>query len=296
MIAIGRNFDFHAIIGANKNSNLLSSSTDAIACLPIMCIGWLLISILSWLFPQMLAERTGASPEGRHSHRWRRPTPDCKRHSFYHRCCIDHAHSLANAPKYQMLRILAMSIELLILLYFSYGMQLMGDDTPYPTSRNSWLEYGPRLGPRSSVRLDPNVTSALQLLPSLSLRGNIPLSIVLSPVHFLNPIASTVVRWSFGIESWMTHDLGLVDASDAIIWQSARAAGYMLEGARLTACRIGVWTGPSPRTERADTLSPVLAEQSPSSPAPPSPQQLNVKNVPYFQSVRGRALVARSKQ
>eukprot|EP00966_Prymnesium_polylepis_P068475 1590937-Prymnesium_polylepis.1 len=34
-----------------------------------------------------------------------------------------------------------MSVELLILLYFSYGMQLMGDDTACPTSRNSWLEY-----------------------------------------------------------------------------------------------------------------------------------------------------------
>eukprot|EP00966_Prymnesium_polylepis_P179923 4165867-Prymnesium_polylepis.1 len=64
----------------------------------------------------------------------------------------------------------------------------------------------------------------------------------------------------------------------------------MLEGARLTACRIEVWTGPSPRTERAAALSPVLAEQPPSSPVPPSPRQLNVKNVPYFQSVRGRAL------
>eukprot|EP00966_Prymnesium_polylepis_P062910 1460060-Prymnesium_polylepis.1 len=63
-------------------------------------------------------------------------------------CCIDHAHSLANAPKYQTLCILAMSLELLVLLYFSYGMQLMGDDTPCPTSHNSWLEYGPRLGPR----------------------------------------------------------------------------------------------------------------------------------------------------
>eukprot|EP00966_Prymnesium_polylepis_P090338 2092098-Prymnesium_polylepis.1 len=94
----------------------------------------------------------------------------------------------------------------------------------------------------------------------------------------------------------MTHDLGLVDVGDAIIWQSARAAGYMLEGARLTACRMGVWTGPSPRAARAATLSPVLAEQSPSFPAPPPSQQLNVKNVPYFQSVRGRALLARSKQ
>ena len=86
------------------------------------------------------------------------------------------------------------------------------------------------------------MTSALRLLPSLPLRDDVLLSIVLSPVHFLNPIASTAVRWSFGIESWMTHDLGLTDASDAIIWRSAWAAGYMLEGARLTACRIGAWT------------------------------------------------------
>jgi hypothetical protein len=207
-----------------------------------------------------------------------------------------HTHSLANTPKYQTLRILAMSIELLVLLYFSYGMQLMGDDTPCPTSHNSWLEYGPRLGPLSSVRLHPDMTSALRLLPSLPLRDDVLLSIVLSPVHFLNPIASTAVRWSFGIESWMTHDMGLIDASDAIIWRSAWAAGYMLEGARLTACRIGTWTGPSPRTVRAAVLPPVLSAQPPSSPTPPSPQQLNVKSVPYFQSVRGRALVARSKR
>eukprot|EP00966_Prymnesium_polylepis_P230206 5326592-Prymnesium_polylepis.1 len=66
-------------------------------------------------------------------------------------------------------RMLAMSVELLILLYFSYGMQLMGDDTACPISRNSWLEYSPRLGPRSYVRLHPRakrLTSALSLLPS----------------------------------------------------------------------------------------------------------------------------------
>ena len=94
----------------------------------------------------------------------------------------------------------------------------------------------------------------------------------------------------------MTHDLGLINASDAIIWRSAWATGYILEGARLTACRIGTWTGPSPRTARAAVLPPALAAQPPSSPTPPSPQQLNVKSVPYFQSVRGRALVARSKR
>eukprot|EP00966_Prymnesium_polylepis_P070404 1636234-Prymnesium_polylepis.1 len=76
----------------------------------------------------------------------------------------------------------------------------------------------------------------------------------------------------------MTHDLGLIDASDAIIWRSAWAADYMLESARLTACRIGAGTGPSPRAERAAVLPPVLAEQPPSSPTPPPPQQLNVKS------------------
>eukprot|EP00966_Prymnesium_polylepis_P069668 1619926-Prymnesium_polylepis.1 len=67
----------------------------------------------------------------------------------------------------------------------------MGDDTSCPTSRNSWLEYSPRLSPRSSVHLHPGVTSALRLLPS---RDDVLLSIVLSPVHVLNPIASTAVR------------------------------------------------------------------------------------------------------
>eukprot|EP00966_Prymnesium_polylepis_P190909 4424509-Prymnesium_polylepis.1 len=74
-----------------------------------------------------------------------------------------------------------MSVELLVLLYFSYGMQLMSDDTSCPTSRNSWLEHGPRLGPRSSARLHPDWTSALRLLPSLPLREDVLLSIVLSP-------------------------------------------------------------------------------------------------------------------
>jgi hypothetical protein len=167
-----------------------------------------------------------------------------------------------------------MSVELLILLYFSYGMQLMGDDTACPTSRNSWLEYSPRLSTRSSVRLHPDLTSALRLLPS---RDDVLLSIVVSPVRVLNPIASTAVRWSFGIESWMTHDLGLIDTGDAIIWRSAWAAGYLLESARLTACRIGAV--PSPRA-KAPTVFPSAPAEPPLS-SPPPPKQLHVKSVPF---------------
>eukprot|EP00966_Prymnesium_polylepis_P223300 5166699-Prymnesium_polylepis.1 len=60
----------------------------------------------------------------------------------------------------------------------------------------------------------------------------------------------------------------------------------MLESARLTACRIGV--GPSPRAKEPAVFSSVQTEPPLSS--PPPPQQLNVKTLPYFQSVRGRAL------
>jgi hypothetical protein len=47
LIAIGCNLDFHAIIGASKNLNLLSLGANAIACPPILCVGWCLSSILS---------------------------------------------------------------------------------------------------------------------------------------------------------------------------------------------------------------------------------------------------------
>eukprot|EP00966_Prymnesium_polylepis_P117764 2722465-Prymnesium_polylepis.1 len=74
-------------------------------------------------------------------------------------------------------------------------MRLLGDDTACPTSRNSWLEYSPRLGPHSSVRLHPRakrLTSALCLLPS---QDDVLLSIILfatqsHPLLFVGPLAS----------------------------------------------------------------------------------------------------------
>eukprot|EP00966_Prymnesium_polylepis_P209901 4861257-Prymnesium_polylepis.1 len=66
----------------------------------------------------------------------------------------------------------------------------MGDDTSCPNSHNSWLEYGPRLSPRSSVHLHPDVTLALRLLPSLPSRGGVLLSPFTSSTQSHPPLSA----------------------------------------------------------------------------------------------------------
>ena len=195
LIAIGCTFDFHAIIGASKDLNLLSLGTKAAVCPPALCVGWCLISALSWLLSQMLAKHTGAAPERRHPRRRDRTTPDTPFGNFYCRCLTDNVDRLSRSPSYLVPQNSLLLLELLVSLYFMYGMRAL-DHREVETSSSSWLAEGHHLGPHSSLRLHPDVHDLFSPLRCLPSRDGVYVSVLTAPVRIINPIASWLVRLS----------------------------------------------------------------------------------------------------
>ena len=178
-----------------------------------------------------------------------------------------------------------------------YGMRALGH-REVETSSPSWLAEGHRLGPHSSLRLHPDVLDLFSPLRRLPSRDSVYVSILTAPVRIINPIASWLVRLSACGLSAVVGGVGVDQAGAHILWTAAFAAGYLRESCWRSYCRLDPWwtrhdhavadVDPPPPPPPPPDVAPA--------PLPAPPVVLNVRGVPYFQSVRGRALVHRATQ